>query len=92
MLSFPNKKCCYQGAATRINRRKEKKGDSKDGRAPGIHRRFEGECSDDKKWKMARGGRLAKLNAGKGSKRKHPRESVSVWRGVAELEMVESMG
>lgn len=75
MLSLPNKKCYYQGAATRINRKKEKKGESKDGRAPGIYRRFEGEreCSDYKKWKMVRGGRLAKLNAGKGSKRKHPR-------------------
>lgn len=52
MLALANKKCYYQGAANRINRRKEKKGDSRNGRAPGIYGRLEGENVQ-----MARNGR-----------------------------------
>lgn len=43
MLTLASKKCYYQGAANIINRSKEKKGDSRNGRAPGIYGRLEGE-------------------------------------------------
>lgn len=74
-LSLHNKKCHYQ------NHQKERKEgrqqrwkstrnlqDLKDTR---IYNDLKG--SDGKKWRMVRGGGLARLNAGKGSKKKHPR-------------------
>lgn len=62
----------YEGSATRSNRKKEKKRNSKDPRVPGIYKLLEGECSDDKKWKMVRGGQLTKLTTGKRSIKQHP--------------------
>lgn len=69
-----------KSAITRTIRRKEKKGSSKDGKAPGICKTWRTQefiknlkGSDGKKRRMVRGGGLARLNAGKGSKKKHPR-------------------